>query len=275
MKELFDSLNGYAIGSLTLGRVLSVLLTLILCVIAIKILKKVFSRILDRSRVNSAVKGYVMSALKILLWTLAVIIVADSAGIHTTSLVALLSIAGVALSLSVQGTLENVFSGITILSAKPFVAGHYIDIGGTAGTVSSIGLFYTVIVTNDRKTIYIPNSVAISSKVINYSSVPRRRIDVTVSVSYDDAVADVKAALLSAAAETEGVLKDPAPVSSISDFGGSGIEYFLWAWTDTEKYLSVKAALLEKIREVFLRQNVSMTYEHLNVHIVENEQKNA
>lgn len=272
MKALFNSLNDCAIGSITLGDILSALLTFVICVIAVKLLTRVFSRALKHSRMDEAVRGYVMSALKILLWVLTVIIAADALGISTTSLVAVLSVVGVALSLSIQGTLENVFSGITILSTKPFIAGQYIDIGGTAGTVSSVGLFHTVIVTNDRKTVYIPNSIAASSKVINYSAMPNRRIDLTVSASYDDATEIVKSALLEAAAETAGILTDPAPIASISAYGSSSIEYFLFAWTETDKYLTVKMALTEKLRESFLKNGVSMTYDHLNVHIAEKEQ---
>lgn len=272
MGAFFDSLNDCAIGSVTLGVILSALLTLIVCVIAVKIITRIISRALKHSRMNDAVRGYVVSALKILLWVLTVIIVADSLGISTTSLVAVLSVVGVALSLSIQGTLENVFSGITILSTKPFIVGHYIDIGGTAGTVSSVGLFHTVIVTNDRKTIYIPNSMAASSKVINYSATQNRRIDLTVSASYSDATEAVKSALLEAAAETAGVLTDPAPVASVSAYGSSSIEYFLFAWTETDKYLTVKMALTEKLRDSFLKNGITMTYDHLNVHIAEKEQ---
>lgn len=271
MPELFESLNSYQVGSFTLGSILSALLTLVLCVIAIKILSKIFSRAMGRSRLDNSVKGYIMSAIKILLWILAIIIVADALGIHTTSLVAVLSVVGVALSLSIQGTLENVFSGVTILSTKPFASGHYVDIGGTAGTVLSVGLFYTVITTNDNKSIYIPNSSVASSKVINYSIMPIRRVDLTVSASYDDATESVKSALLDAAAETEGILSDPVPTASIAGYGSSGIEYFLWTWAETDAYLHVKAALLENIRDSFAKHGVSMTYDHLNIHLVERE----
>lgn len=265
----FDSLNAFAIGSITLGSVLSALMTLVLCVIIIKILGKLFARTVNRSKLDGAIKGYIMSALKILLWVLAVIIVADSLGIHTTSLVAVLSVVGVALSLSVQGTLENVFSGMTILGTKPFISGHYVDIGGSAGTVVSVGLFYTVITTPDQKAVYIPNSAVTSSKVINYSTLPIRRIDLTVSASYSSATEDVKSALLSAAEATAGVLSNPAPQAFISAYGSSSIEYFLWAWTETNNFIDVKNVLTENLRDAFIKHGVSMTYNHVNVHILE------
>ena len=130
----------------------------IVCYIAIKILRKAIDKILDKSKhLDPSLKTFFASAVNVLLWAIAVMIVASALGINITSLVAILSVAGVALSLALQGLLANVFSGITLLASRPIAVGNFVEIGGQSGTVRSIGLFYTCLATPDNKIIYVPN----------------------------------------------------------------------------------------------------------------------
>ena len=143
---------------------------------------------------DSNLRHYISSAARTLMWVLTVIIVANALGINTASLVALVSVAGVALSLSVQNIMSNLFSGITLLLTKPFAAGDFVEVAGKTGTIKTVGLFYTQLDTLDNVAVSIPNSDVTGSAVNNFSREPLRRVDRVFSASYQDATEDVKAA---------------------------------------------------------------------------------
>lgn len=266
--EFLNSLSDIKLGSISLSSILSAVLIYIVCYIAIKLLCKAFGKILDRAKhMDASLKTFFSSAIRALLWVVAIIIIAGSLGIPVTSLVAVLSVAGVALSLALQGLLSNLFSGITILTTRPFTVGDFVEIGGESGTVKSVGLFYTCFDTPDNRVIYAPNGDITSSKIINYSAEPIRRVTVSVTASYDSATEDVRRAALNAAAKDERVLREPAPFAAISSFGSSSIEYTVRVWCKSEDYWDVLFALNENIRESFAECGVEMSYDHLNVHL--------
>lgn len=262
-------LAGFTLGSLALERVIPALLTFIVCLVAIKLINALANKLLARSqRLDEALRGFIRSAVKIVLWLLTAIIVAESLGIPTTSLVALFSVAGLALSLSVQNIMANLFSGITLLMTRPFAVGDFVELSGQGGTVKSIGLFYTVIATGDNKTISIPNSSVTASTVVNFNSESLRRVDMIFSASYDDATEKVKAAIMEAVFAEGRILSEPEPFVGLKEYKASSIDYTLRAWCKNEDYWNVYFSLNEKVRESFLRNGVTMTYEHINVHMV-------
>ena len=242
----------------------------IVCYIAIKLLRKAIDKILGRSKhLDPSLKSFFASAVNVVLWAIAVMIVASALGINITSLVAILSVAGVALSLALQGLLANVFSGITLLASRPIAVGNFVEIGGQSGTVRSIGLFYTCLATPDNKIIYVPNGDITGSKIINYSTEPVRRVDLNIGTSYDCPTETVRSAILEAVANTDKVLSDPAPFVALAAYNASNIEYTVRVWCNTEDYWDVHFALNEHIRDSFDRHGVEMSYEHLNVHIMQ------
>lgn len=182
-----------------------------------KILNKVICKLLERSRMEPALKNFVRSLSKVLLWIILIIIVADKLGIQTTSFVAVLSVAGLALSLSLQGILTNLFSGFTIMTTKPFSTGDYVEIDGVNGTVNEVGLFYTKIKTFDNKLIYVPNGEVVSAKIINYTRQGTRRVDLKICASYENSTEQVKKAFNEAIDDDKRILRDPAPFVRLSD----------------------------------------------------------
>ena len=257
-------------ASLGLSKIIPALITLVICLLAVWLLTKLTDKLLGRSRkIDGTLGGFIRSAVRGVMWILTVIIVADALGIPTTSLVALVSVAGLALSLSVQNIMSNLFSGITLLITKPFVAGNFVDISGKTGVIKSMGLFYTVMDTVDNMVVNIPNSDVTAASVINYSAEELRRVDMKFSASYDDATEDVKAAILEAAAEDGRILGEPAPFVAISEYKGSSIEYVVRLWCKNTDYWDVYFDMNERVRSAFDRNGVSMTYEHMNVHILE------
>lgn len=267
---IMSSFAGLSLGSLALNRIFPAVLTFIVCLIVMRVIVRLSAKLLNRSqRMDETLRGFVKSAIKIVLWLITAIIVADTLGIPTTSLVALFSVAGLALSLSVQNIMANLFSGMTLLMTKPFAVGDWVDVAGQSGTIKSISLFYTVIATGDNKLISIPNSTVTGSTVVNYNSEALRRVDMLFSASYEDDTEKVKAAILEAVMLDERIKAEPAPFVGLKEYKASSIDYTLRIWCENADYWAVFYGLNEAVRESFRRNGVTMTYEHLNVHIVE------
>lgn len=267
----YGALGRIRIGSMALSTLISAVLTFITCFIVMQIILKTLERILGRAnKIDGTLKGFIHSAVKIVLWILTGIIVAGALGIPTTSLVALISIAGLALSLSVQNILSNLFSGLTLLVSKPFKSGDYVEVGGRNGIIKSVGLFYTQLNTLDNVSINIPNSDVTGTTVMNYSREPLRRVDRVFSAAYESSTEDVKAAILEAISRDEKILRDPAPFVRLSEYKDSCIEYTVRVWCKCADYWDVFFNLNENVRESFAEKGVEMTYNHMNVHILEN-----
>ena len=268
----YGALGRIRIGSMALSTLISAVLTFITCFIVMQIILKTLERILGRAnKIDGTLKGFIHSAVKIILWILTGIIVAGALGIPTTSLVALISIAGLALSLSVQNILSNLFSGLTLLVSKPFKSGDFVEVGGKNGIIKSVGLFYTQLNTLDNVSINIPNSDVTGTTVINYSREPLRRVDRVFSAAYESSTEDVKAAIYEAISRDEKILRDPAPFVRLSEYKDSCIEYTVRVWCKCADYWDVFFNLNENVRESFAEKGVEMTYNHMNVHILENK----
>ena len=268
--DLLNKLGDIKLGDISLSSVFSAVIVYIICYAAIKILCRAFEKLLDNSRhIDASLKSFFRSAIKAALWTIAVIIIAGALGIPVTSLVAVLSVAGVALSLALQGLLSNLFSGITLLTTHPFKVGDYVQIGSESGTVQSIGLFYTGLTTTDNRVVYAPNGTVTSGQIVNFTAEEKRRVIISVTASYDSATEDVRRAALAAAAMDDRVLNDPAPFVAIVNYGSSSIEYTVRVWCKTADYWDVYYTLNENLRTCFEEYGVEMCYDHLNVHITE------
>lgn len=273
MDALQEVLNivAKAIGlkELTLGAVFRVVLMVLIGYIVIRMLMRVVDRLLERSKSMVDIRVYISSGVKIFLWFLLALMIAGSLNIDVTSVIAMLSVAGLAVSLALQNTLSNLAGGLQILVSKPFVVGDYIDADGTAGTVAEIGLAYTKLTTPDAKRISVPNNQIAAAKVTNYTNDDGRRVDLVFSASYDAPTETVKTAIREVVDSIPAIRQDPKTVIWINAYGASSIDYVVRAWTTTKDYWDVYYALMEGVRESFARHNVEMTYNHLNVHLLE------
>ena len=273
MEALQEVLNvvAKAVGlkELTLGSVFRVVLLILIGYLVIRMIMRVVDRLLERSKSMVDIRVYISSGVKVFLWFLLALMIAGSLNIDVTSVIAMLSVAGLAVSLALQNTLSNLAGGLQILVSKPFVVGDYIDADGTAGTVAEIGLAYTKLTTPDAKRISVPNNQLAAAKVINYTNEDGRRVDLVFSASYDAPTETVKAAIREVVDVIPAIRQDPKPVIWINAYGASSIDYVVRAWTTTKDYWDVYYALMEGVRESFARHNVEMTYNHLNVHLLE------
>lgn len=245
-------------------------LSFVVCLIVLNLVMKVVDRVLGKAeKLDGTLKGFIRSAVKILLWVLLAIIVAGALGIPTSSMVAVISIAGLALSLSVQNILSNLFSGLTLLITKPFKAGDYVEVAGKAGLVKTVGLFYTQLNTLDNVAVSIPNGDITGSSVNNYSSEPLRRVDLNFNASYDSGTEEVKQAILAAIEKDERILKDPAPFVRLLAYKDSTVEYVTRVWCKGSDYWDVYFNLNENVRESFAENGVKLSYPRVNVHMMD------
>lgn len=269
LTDTLDSVSKISIGTLSLMKLISAVLVFLVCLLVITIVLKIVDHVQTRSKLDNTVKGFIRSGIKVTMWLIAIIVVASKLGIETSSLVALVGVAGLALSLSLQGLLSNIFSGFTILTSKPFTAGDYVELDGVSGAVNKVELLYTTIVTLDNKIIYVPNSQVTGAKIINYTREKLRRLDLVFNASYDAPTEDVKAALMDVITAETRVLKDPAPAVGLNAYKQSSVEYVVRVWAKREDYGDLLFALNENVRKAFKERGIEMTFDHLNVHIIE------
>lgn len=248
------------------------LLVFLVCRIAMNVLMRIFDNLTEKVNLDPGIKGFARSVVKIALWAITIIIVAGTLGIETASLVALLSVASLALSLSVQNILTDVFSGVTILMSRPFAVGQFVEIAGVSGTVTSISIMRTTLLTGDRKEILIPNSEITASKIVNFSSDPTRRVDMVFSASYNAPTALVKQALYEAMEADPRIHADPAPFVGLSAFNANDIAYVARGWCDSADYWGVYFDMNERVRDIFAEKGIEFSYPHIVVHTDKNDQ---
>ncbi|WP_243208526.1 mechanosensitive ion channel family protein [Oscillibacter hominis] len=261
-------LLGAQIGSLSIGRLISGIVTALVCLVAVRVLGKLAKKLLGRTRLDERIRRYVLSAVRVVLWIVTIIIVMESLDIPSTSLVALLSVTSLAFSLAAENVLSNMAGGLVILVNKPFNLGDFIEASGVSGTVAEITLNYTKLDTIDGRRVLMPNKELSASRLTNFTVLGRRRAEHRVTASYEDRPETVCEALLKAAAMTGHVLKEPAPSAQIESYGDSSIEYSLRCWAETEHYWAMYYDLLSNIKRAFDDAGVTMTYNHLNVHLM-------
>ena len=268
LSALFSD-SGLNLGALTLTAALKAAAVLLVGLILIRVLLSLFDRACGRSEKLTPVSKQIRPVLKTLLGVVLALIVLSSLGVEVTSLIALLSVAGLAVSLALQNALSNLAGGIMILTAQPYRIGDFVSIAGTEGTVDSILLSYTRLVTPDNREIQIPNSTVAGATVVNYNRLGRRRVDLTFEASYDAPTEAVYAALREAVQRFPRILKDPAPETHLSEYGANSIRYVLRFWVSAANYWDVYWGVIEAVRETFAAHGVEMTYDHLNVHVAQ------
>ena len=261
--------SGVTIGAITLGGVLKGIALILIGLIIIRIVMKIVDSMLDKAHNLASLRVYIRSVVKVLLYFVLVLTVAPAFGINVTSLIALLSVAGLAVSLALQNTLSNLAGGIMVLLSKPFEVGDFIESEGISGTVAGVDLAYTTIVTVDNKEVFVPNSHISAAKITNYNRLGKRRVDLNFTASYDAPTETVKKSIQEVVdAQGSLILNDPAPAILLSAYLNSSIQYTVRVWVDAADYWTVYGNINEGVRESFARHNVEMTYDHVNVHLV-------
>lgn len=268
MDKLHEILN-YSVGNFTVGKIFGAVIAFVICYLLMCLVMRLVDRLLARFSLDSTLQKILKSVVRLILWFVTAMIVIETLGVSVTSLLAAFSVVGLAASLAVQDSLSNCAGGIMILVTKPFKIGDYIEIDDISGTVEMIHLIHTRITTVDNKMIYVPNSKIIATKIVNYTTQEKRRVDLEISASYDAPLETVRAALL-AAVQTVGMFEEtPAPpFAAVLSYDDSSIRYTVRAWVKTASYWDARFALLSQIKTEFDTRGIEMTYNHLNVHMI-------
>lgn len=257
------------LSTLTLYKLLYAVVILVVCAVIIRILMGVLNRTTGQLKVERSLSAFLKSAVHVFLWFITILIVAGSLGISTSSLIAVLGVAGLAVSLAIQGTLSNLAGGIMLLVSKPFKAGDYIEAGGVSGLVADVGLVYTKMTTYDNKVVFVPNSEISGSKITNFTAEGKRRVDLTFSTSYDAKPEHVKKAIQGVIGAHPLAMFTPEPFVRVNDYKDSCVEYVVRVWCATVDYWTLYYDLLEQVKTAFDQSGIEMTYNHLNVHMIQ------
>lgn len=255
--------------ALSLPTILKVLFTVLVCIVAVKVIGGVVAKVLGKSHLDGALQGFLKTGLRVVLYFVAALVILSSLGVDVTSLIALLSVAGLAVSLALQNTLANLAGGIQILVSKPFAAGDYVEAGANSGTVKTVGLAYTTLVTPDNKVVHIPNSDVASGRITNYNGNTTRRVEVKVTASYDSDIDTVKKTVNAIIAADSRIHADPEPFVRVSNYGSSSIEYTIRVWCNAADYWDIYFDMMDKLKPAFDTAGIEMTYDHINVHVVD------
>lgn len=252
-------------GGFSWTKLISAAILLVVCGVLIKLILKATDRMLGRSRLDKAVHPFIRTIVKLVLLFTAIMLIAGTLGVDTSSLLALLSVAGLAVSLALQNVLSNMASAVILLTTKPFQIGHFIEMGSVSGTVVKIGAICTDILTLNNQLVHVPNSEITGSTVTNYTASDKRRLEYRITASYDAPVENVKAALLRAA-EHPLRMQEMQPIARVNGYGESAIEYVLFLWIRPKDYMDVYYDVLENVKREFDAAGIEMTYPHINVH---------
>jgi len=251
-------------------QVLGALATVIIGIWLAKILSKSLGKVLNKKSVDQTLVKFVVSLVKIALITFVIISAASQVGIQTASFVAVIGAAGLAIGFALQGSLSNLAAGVMLIIFKPIKVGDYIDGGGSAGSVESVGIFITTLITPDNKVVYIPNSTLTGGNIINYSAKDSRRVDMVFGIGYSDDIDKAKNVIQSVLNSDSRILKDPAPQIVVSELGDSSVNFNVRPWVNTPDYWGVFFETTEQIKKKFDEQNISIPFPQRDVHMIQN-----
>lgn len=268
--KLLNTIESYLPKVLEFGiRILIAIVILFIGKVIINFIMKFLNRFFDRTKIELSVKKFLVSLCRALLYLMLIIIVCNQVGIDTTSFIAILGSAGLALGLAMQGSLSNFAGGVLILLVRPFVVGDYIvDEGsGKEGTVTKIDLFYTHLSTVDNKLVIIPNGNLTNSAITNVTAQNKRRVDIEVGISYNANIAEAKKVVENVIAREERVLGEEEVSVFIKELAASQVTVGLRVWTKTEDYWGVYFTLTENIKLAFDEAGIEIPFNQLEVHV--------
>lgn len=248
-----------------------VVITLFIASQVIRFFSKMLDKFLKRINIDIAVRRFLLSTLKVALYALVILGLAERIGVSSASIVAILGSAGVAIGLAWQGSLSNFAGGMIILFSHPFSRGDYIITPKAEGIVDTIGIIYTVLLTPDNKRISIPNGALANDVITNVTANDIRRIDIKVGVSYNTDIRKAKKLIKEAFDENGLILKNNDIVSYVDDLASSAVMLGGMAWCKTGDYLTAKWAIVEEIKIKFDKNGIEIPYDQLEVHINESK----
>ncbi len=249
---------------------LKVVMAIIVLIIGLWIIKrfvKVLNKLMERREVNVSLRGFLSALVSILLKVMLFISIAGMVGIETTSFIAVLGAAGLAIGLALQGTLANFAGGVMILLFKPFKVGDLIESQGHKGTVKEIHIFVTVLLTPENKTVILPNAAVSGNDIVNYTTQGVIRVDMTFGISYDSNIKDAKNVLFDIIDNHPKVLKNPAPFVGVAELADSSVNLAVRPYTKPEDYWEVYFHVYEEGKIALDNAGITIPFPQVDVHM--------
>ena len=260
------------VKGLDMWQIITTIVLFLACMLVMKLVLKLLDRTFRRLEIERSLHVFLHAALRVILWLITICVVLGYLDIPMTSLVAVLSVVGLAITLAIQGTLSNLAGGIQVLTAKPFKADDYIEVGRIGGVVLEVELLFPKLRTFDNKIISIPNGKISGETITNYSTADKRRVDLTFNTSYEDDPKTVISTIETVIGAHPKALFTPPPFVRVSAYKDSSVEYTVRVWCATEDYWEVHYDLLEQVKSAFDQHQIEMTYNHINVHVMERKE---
>lgn len=274
IKQTLDDLAGWLIDKA--GSVLGAILFIAIGMKMVGLLLKLMKRSFEKTKVESSVAGFMLSAIRIVGYILVFITAATIIGVEVTSFVTVLGTASMAIGLALQGALSNLAGGVLLLVLKPFTVGDYIieNDKNMEGTVVSIDIFYTRLLTYDNKLVVIPNGILTNNSLINVTNEVNRKMELKIAIAYDSDIKKVKDLVYQLLAEDKRILENEPKDVFIDSFDESGMTLGIRAWVKNEEYWNTIWKLRERVKETFDENGVEIPYNRLEVNVLK-EEKNV
>lgn len=251
------------------GKLLLALLTLGIGMWLIKRLMRIMLKYFELRKYEETLKKFLTQLISAVLKVLLIISVVSMLGVQMTAFIALLGAIGLAFGMALSGTLQNFAGGVLLLILKPFKVGDYIEAQDYSGTVESIQIFHTILLTPDKKTIIIPNGPLSNGAAINYSASPLRRVDWNFGIGYTDSIDEAREIITNLLVNDKRVLKDPAPFVGVASLEESSINIVTRAWVNASDFWDLFFEMNEKVRKTFDQKGISIPFPQRNVHVYE------
>lgn len=240
---------------------------LIVGVIIVRLLSKFIKRSMNKTNIDNAAKSFLLSLVKIILYTVVIIMALTVLNVPMSSIITIFGAAGLAVSLALQSCLSNLAGGFIILFSKPFSAGDTIELDGSVGNVKAISILYTKIETFDGKIVSIPNGKVSEAKIINYTESPNRRIELKFDISYDADFRTARGLITDIIKADKLILNDPEPIVRMSAHNESSVSVDVLVWTENANYNAVRYGLIESVKESFDKNGIEIPFNQLDLNI--------
>ncbi len=248
-------------------KIIGAIVTLIIGIWIAKLLARTIGKVLKKKEVDETLTKFVVSLVRIGLIAFVIISAAAQLGIQTASFIAVIGTAGLAIGFALQGSLSNFASGAMLIIFKPIKVGDYVEGGGVAGSVESVGIFVTTLITPDNKVIYVPNSNITGNNIVNYSAKDTRRVDMVFGIGYSDDIDKAKSVIQSMLESDSRIFKNPAPQIVVSALADSSVNFNVRPWVNSADYWGVYFDVTEAIKKKFDAENISIPFPQRDVHM--------
>jgi small conductance mechanosensitive channel len=249
----------------------SAIIILIAGMFIAKIISNGVNQILITRRIDATIAGFLSALMRYIIITFTLIAALGRIGVQTTSVIAILGAAGMAIGLALQGSLSNFAAGVLLVTLRPLKTGEYVDLESVSGTVLNIHIFYTTLRTLDGKIVVVPNNKIISGNIINYSREPARRNEFIISVSYNSDIDLVIKILRTVIEKEDRVIKDRDIIIGLSELAPSSLNFIVRCWSSTNDLNSVYWDLMAKFKKELDKNNINIPYPQIDVHLYKNK----